>query len=284
MPNSARQQVAFDFNLKLIFERDFRMRITAFNEKLILAYTKSVARFESVPDFGQFQAELERILDRHFHKVGDAFTDKINEMVAQELGEKKLTLVTEIKHRIPVIVSSHFKVRALSEATKITATTNAQAITALREAQRLATDPSVLAIEQVNVASQSSAVFRRRLNGRISGIIRLNTNEPAEAAKLTQIQILRGEEPTLAGGTGTDGTKSWANQGDSLVRIPPDSKFNHIAAEQTVALDKPFNVSGQLLRYPGDTSLGASLGNIVNCRCSVTYNINETAKKIRSQR
>jgi len=284
MPNTARQQVAFDFNLKLIFERDFRMRIAAFNEKLIRAFTKSVARFESVPDFSQFQQELERILDRHYRKVGVAFTEKINNMVAEELGEKKLTLAIETKQRIPVIIASHFKVRALSESTKITATTQAQADIALREAQRLATDPSVLAIEQVNVASQSSAVFRRRLNGRISGIVRLNTNEPAEAAKLTQIQILRGEEPTLAGGSGTDGTKSWANQGDSLVRLPPDSKFNHIAAEQTIALDMPFNVSGQQLRYPGDISLGASAGNVINCRCSVTYNMSETARKIRSQR
>lgn len=283
---SAKQQAAFDLNLKLLFERDLRIKLRAYNEKLIRVYTKSVARAEIVPDFEQFQPELERILDIHYNNVGAAFTERINDMVAEELGEKSLTLVIETKaQKVPVVVAKHFKVRALSESTRITATTTKHAAEALSIAQQAAVDPANIALEQVNIASQSSATFRRRLNGRSTGIVRLATNESAEVSKLTQVQILRGEEPSLSGGGNSDGTKTWANQGDSKVRAGGvDSKFDHLTAEQTVKLNRPFLISGQQLRYPGDISLGASAGNVINCRCSVTYNIRDIAKKVKIQR
>ena len=40
---------------------------------------------------------------------------------------------------------------------------------------------------------------------------------------------------------------------------------------QTKPITEPFEVNGELLQFPRDESLGASGGNIVNCRCSVTY-------------
>lgn len=40
---------------------------------------------------------------------------------------------------------------------------------------------------------------------------------------------------------------------------------------QTKPIEEPFEVNGELLQFPRDESLGASGGNIVNCRCSVTY-------------
>jgi hypothetical protein len=45
----------------------------------------------------------------------------------------------------------------------------------------------------------------------------------------------------------------------------------HGAAEgQTKLMDEPFEVGGQQLMYPGDRSLGATVGNTVRCRCSYT--------------
>lgn len=39
----------------------------------------------------------------------------------------------------------------------------------------------------------------------------------------------------------------------------------------TVPIDEPFEVGGELMNYPLDTSLGAGAANIANCRCWVTY-------------
>nr|WP_232331026.1 MULTISPECIES: phage minor head protein [unclassified Thermoactinomyces] len=42
----------------------------------------------------------------------------------------------------------------------------------------------------------------------------------------------------------------------------------HLEADgQRRPLDEPFEVNGEKLMFPGDTSLGATADNIVNCRC-----------------
>lgn len=67
--------------------------------------------------------------------------------------------------------------------------------------------------------------------------------------------------------------KVWRSQGDSRVR-PADGTgpFDHLEADgQRIRFDEPFEVSGELLMWPGDISLGASIGNIIRCRCSAIY-------------
>lgn len=39
----------------------------------------------------------------------------------------------------------------------------------------------------------------------------------------------------------------------------------------TIPIEEPFEVAGDLLMYPLDTSLGAGADNIANCRCWLTY-------------
>lgn len=56
--------------------------------------------------------------------------------------------------------------------------------------------------------------------------------------------------------------KSWFTMLDGRVR-----KAHNQAEGQTVLKSQPFIVGGELLMYPGDTSLGASMWNIANCRC-----------------
>lgn len=65
--------------------------------------------------------------------------------------------------------------------------------------------------------------------------------------------------------------KSWLSSRDARVRRPTKSSvFDHAGADgQVVPLDKPFIVSGEPLLFPGDSSKGASPGNVINCRCTV---------------
>lgn len=56
--------------------------------------------------------------------------------------------------------------------------------------------------------------------------------------------------------------KTWVIAGNN-------TRPDHLAADgQTVANDEPFVVGGELLMYPGDDSMGASAGNIINCSCT----------------
>ncbi len=60
--------------------------------------------------------------------------------------------------------------------------------------------------------------------------------------------------------------KQWVTIGDGHVRS------SHVAAGgQTKPVDEPFELEGGLLQYPGDGSLGASLGETINCRCATAY-------------
>lgn len=60
--------------------------------------------------------------------------------------------------------------------------------------------------------------------------------------------------------------KTWITAGDERVRS------THVIADgQEVSANQPFTVGSSQLMFPGDTSLGAGLEEIINCRCSAIY-------------
>ena len=66
---------------------------------------------------------------------------------------------------------------------------------------------------------------------------------------------------------GTKRTKTWHTALDEKVRM------THIALEGvTIPVEEYFHVGASLMAFPLDTSMGASASEIVNCRCSVSYN------------
>lgn len=70
--------------------------------------------------------------------------------------------------------------------------------------------------------------------------------------------------------TGKPLMKSWLTQRDDRVRN--GDVYDHVSADsQQVDLDSPFIVSNEKLNFPNDTSLGATAGNVINCRCFVTF-------------
>lgn len=63
--------------------------------------------------------------------------------------------------------------------------------------------------------------------------------------------------------------KEWITALDGRQRTSPPDEFDHGAADgQIVDMDSHFVVSGEEMRFPGDTSQGASAGNVINCRCA----------------
>lgn len=60
--------------------------------------------------------------------------------------------------------------------------------------------------------------------------------------------------------------KRWKTFGDNKVR-----HTHREASGQTVPIDQPFIVGGYQMMFPCDGSLGASVSEIANCRCTVQY-------------
>ncbi len=114
----------------------------------------------------------------------------------------------------------------------------------------------------------AGAAFLARELTRSETIALTETQNIAETTKQEEAQEVAsaavtevGEEPPLV-------LKTWVTVGDELVRPA------HVGADdQEVEQNRPFEVGGELLMYPGDDSLGASPGNIINCRCSAIYRV-----------
>lgn len=58
--------------------------------------------------------------------------------------------------------------------------------------------------------------------------------------------------------------KEWSSTGDGRDRMTHSS-----ASGQKVSKNKPFIIGGYQLMHPGDSSLGAPAGEIINCRCTM---------------
>ena len=138
-----------------------------------------------------------------------------------------------------------------------------------------------------DVAKTATEYFNEKSKSRPESISATETQAVAEKAKANNtvqytiypsssgaIETLPGESfnpledleeedrETLSGYT----VKYWVTMADNRVREA------HIEAEgQVVFADEPFIVMGEELMEPGDTSLGASDANIINCRCTAVY-------------
>ncbi|MBX5190127.1 head morphogenesis protein [Rhizobium sp. NZLR3b] len=75
-------------------------------------------------------------------------------------------------------------------------------------------------------------------------------------------------------------TRKWRSAGDRKVR----HTHQVLNAQEVRGMDLPFqSPSGALLRYPGDTSLGAGAAEVIACRCDVEYNFDFAEAYARSR-
>lgn len=253
-----RRQAIKDHNRKLSLERQLRPALRRLHRRMIRAYLVELELTGQILNFQvEFGEELRDLLLRHYNRIGDQFTKAITQQIFQR----------------SIVISEHYTVRSVKQSRAITVVTQKHAQEALDVARAQALAEGLagnVAVTELEIATNAGGIFARRLNGRETGLVMFETNWSAEAAKLTQVELIAGEAPSIVGGSNRPSNmiKSWANLGDSLVRTSPQS---HLAAEQTVPANKPFIVGGEKLKFPGDLSLGASLSNVINCRCSAIY-------------
>ena len=92
--------------------------------------------------------------------------------------------------------------------------------------------------------------------------IRANTIARTEATNaMNKSQIL------ALNSSSREWEKSWDAIRDDRTR---DAHFS-TDPDLWIDLNEPFNVGGELLGYPGDITLGATAGNLINCRCSLRF-------------
>jgi len=247
---------------KLKLERKLMRELAVFNKKIVRETVVKYGNDGITFDAAELQPELADILENHYNRTSDIFSTQIADELPDDIG-----ITDEEKAVIAGALSAFFMTRSNEQSAIITETNQKNIDDSIQFGIQTSqeTEGGLSRQEQAMVAG---AALSRKLKGREGGIAVTETQTAAETSKGTEAEVLAGRQPSIAAGSpvasGVD--KEWVTVGDEKVRAA------HVNADsQTVDVSKPFQVGGELLRWPGDTSLGASAGNIVNCRCASVY-------------
>lgn len=243
-------------NQKLRLERKFLIDLGRYNSAVVAQFMREYGNQGVIPDMAQRDDELAGLLDAHYQDTANVFAPIIPRKLPADVkptAEETAIVVTAL--------AGFFSVRAVQVAREINGTTTAAMNAAVERALDLADT-----IEEAS--SLAGAQVSRDLRGRAATTAATETQAAAEKAKLTTAEVLTGRAPSIEGGSPqpTVVSKTWWSVGDNLVR-----EAHLIADGQEVPLNEPFTVDGEQLMEPGDTSLGASPENTINCRCIAEY-------------
>lgn len=104
---------------------------------------------------------------------------------------------------------------------------------------------------------ESAKRAAEKIKKRIKALANKETQEPAEESRFEWVKQNEAD---------SDIFHVWHSLMDGRER-----PAHHEAHEQERRIDLPFDVGGEKLMFPGDQSRGASLSNVINCRCYLSY-------------
>lgn len=250
-----RKQAVQDFKDKLILERKLRKDLARFDRSIVRQFRKDVLQ-TGMSDASQFQGELKVLLNKHYKAVSSKFEGRTLNRLS-----KNFVLSTAEKESLERAMTNFIDRRSLKQANIILDNTQKN----MHSAVRIALEESV---DQVNVALNASSILSRTLKSRETRIASLETQAVAEGRKIAEADIFSGKDPLTLQIAVKFLTKEWVTMGDERVRPA------HVSADaQLQKADDFFVVMGENLRFPGDTDFGASVGNVINCRCNAIYSV-----------
>ncbi len=202
-------------------------------------FGRSVRRSGLTPREDQIFEIWQPIMRRHMRNTGVVFTDTTGNDVLDNILENSVAEAMDKRAEAQSQAIANTSKRNMDKSVSMT-------VEAFKE-DGDEFNNGILAV----VAGR---LLTRTQTGRDTGILVTSTQTAAETSK-----------DIVATSTGKQ-FKTWVTQGDERVRP------THVLADsQRVLASKPFSVGNSLLMHPGDTSLGASLDEIINCRCSAVY-------------
>ena len=248
-----RQQVIQDFRDKLILEPKLGKKLRALNRDIVTKFRLDTLRGE-MTRADIFQPELQEILAEHYDIVAAKFEGRIADDMPEETA-----LTDEEKATLAAAMLAFMSARAIRQSRIITDNTQGD----MRAATQIVNEETP---DQIERAVSAAAILAVRLRKRETGIASLETQAMAEATKGAEFDVLAGKTPFSLERPSEPVNKEWVTVGDERVR-----QAHVIADAQVKPIDQPFSVKGQMLRWPGDSALGATIDNLINCRCSSVY-------------
>jgi hypothetical protein len=248
MKRSNQAQIALNKKLKL--ERKLHKSTS------ILFREIALNAHEPFINVSAFSGRLESILYGHYEETFDVFGFDYSR-------KHRITVTGAKKAAINIAAKDKFKEKARNQAAIIIDTSVRQ----LDIAKTLAREklPELRKINpNITFNKHVNDTYKAALNRRVDAIAAYETQWPAEYSKANEVSYITDDSRKH--------NKRWDAIGDDKMR-----DWHAYADSQIVLAQEPFRVNGELLMYPGDTSLGATTSNIVHCRCSATYELSRDA-------
>lgn len=262
---------AQDLNDKLKLERKLLPKLRAYNRQTVADFTREYAQNGSILNASEFNEDLSEILNEHYTEVTAEFSGRLSRELPTdvEITQDEEDLIAEA-------LLAWILLTTPTSAARINVTTQENMLDAVRLGLDDPTTRELTGREaQRNTAAIAGNDLKRKLAGRETAITMTETQIPAETAKATEAEVLTGVTPSVSGGSAVTAPvpKEWISVGDDIVRDA------HLAADgQQVSMNEPFIVGGEALNWPSDASLGASTGNIINCRCGMNVSIEQVVE------
>lgn len=223
-------------------------------------FFRSYSQSGVIPPLDTHHQQLNNILNSNYSKTAKQFARQIRDALGRLTNaatiNDNILFNLELRQRIDIFFSQN----------SISNTTENDLSRAVRDILIAATAAGVVLTDQ-QVARQSRTKFDLLSRNRIGRISTTQTELASEGAKQIEGDVLKKDNAVFPDANVDFSRvaimKTWVTKMDNRVRPA------HVLAEgQKVVLDVPFIVGGEQLMRPGDMSLGASLDNVIECRCA----------------
>jgi len=251
---SARDQVSAEVALKLKSEAQLAFTMRRLMRDIATDARKRYAAEGSVLNVSDFESEIATILTQHYRRLSRQAAGQVTSLLDD--GDDKELAEAAAEEAVREFVQTMPAQRA-AEITK----TNQQQLDRSFENVIIGGAIAGAALSRGDIAKKASKDFQATAVSRATNVIApTETQNAVEGSKEKELLAVAAAIPLVAGEVLE---KEWMTVLDGRER-----EAHHNADGQTVQAFQPFIVGGEQLMRPGDTSLGASLKNVINCRCS----------------
>jgi hypothetical protein len=255
------RNAAKDYRAKLILELALFREMQDLFRQYSKEFEKTYASTSSLPHPEILKEDTQNLLLNHYNRVSDKFTTRLVDEIGIPANHE--FVLKSMRNKIEI----HNQLRSVDSASIISDTTHKDSMQAITDTinEFRIKEGFDKTIEPKRIARDAKLKLDRRLRSRTNTISITETQNPAEHTKQEEINSLHNNESEV------DGEKIHEQIKQKQWNAVLDNVTREAHAEsdgQIVNFDEPYLVGGQNLMYPGDMSLGATIDNTINCRCT----------------
>lgn len=226
----------------------------------IANYIYAWGRYEGMMPLNDRIAYLDAIrlvLERHYATVMLSFQGRT--LVAEpSLQDAALNMSMAERYRARAHAQAHWILRGIDRDLAASMATESKA-----DDTNATDDKKPFSIGVSVRFRQAVANAWKKAKGRLKAMANVETQKPAEETTYEWVKQNEANSRVY---------KHWISLMDGLER-PAHHQAHLDYSDNGIPVDQAYVVNGEHLMHPGDGSLGASLGNLINCRCGQRYTL-----------